>query len=1647
MRRFLLGSLLLCALLWAGHSSTLLILAHHWIPSIAQEEGFEISYEQMEWKEGGLHLRSLHLNQKYASNHIDSERAILKPSIDWRHGKIRLALHLERPLFLLNEPSQLYKEKQKKSALFPWLSLAIDVDQAFISLADQPPLYLSASAEWNGGLEGVLVLRGKGRLDLEMSSQGWTVIADQFHLDSLRPFLMISGILHGNFSLSKDWTTTRGTLTCTDPRFQWHDHHALADTCLLVSSPHPTLTIHQTALHTPVGDLEGGELSIKIDSDLVGSLQGLWHSAHEVSPLHININSSWPHLEHLSIQASTLHTAPADIPSTVSLYALFAPQGGMKADFDLQHAKAQEWAMISEGARWITGQELHVLEGEGAIDMRGHLWTSSIGTIAQIRVDSFETRRLSAKIPSLGIRLGADKVVGLFSCDFAAPTPSETIHAHLSIDNGSLTFLHLAPLAHFTHIHTELKIEQGKWQDSVTNVQMAGLHGHVHLKTETKDPILHFSLSGTAFEIAPFLPPNITLGLKQGLDTALVELTGTIHKQKDGLEVAGSTSIKTATLTAIAPIAFSFRLEKSSPSPIKSEELPLEFTLVDVAHQLQHPPPIAGCALVNGQFFAPKVPLETLISPFLFPEKEFELSGSAEITGTFDSTAVIIRYTGQDIALTNPSLSIDMPLTVSEAGHYVRFDTGEHFGWLPIHQASYFDKGSGLLFSSLQGQVLFFDHKVHLPHIEGYSNGLLVGGTVEVDYSNPEPGAFTVGLQVDILAGSFSNAQHFFSHFDHSFFTTLPVEGVVELGHQGITLLFDVNAIDYTLDAQVDCFLCDGYTCLPSLPLHIQDLGLRVAYDHKKNFLQIKDLEGTLLVGENSNQLHEYLLHSDLIHFSNYIQQTATFDITLEEAQEPVLRLAGKSSLAEDGLIHIVCDAKKTGLGKIHPYSLTLSLRDWNRVEALDLRFGCRLSQLVREMHNWQEWPYMPRDLLDHASWLTAVGGQVEGFLRFDGPEALFAFGMEGNHIQVGESLFNKVHFTGYEKNGRWSIEQFNLDDLQLSAEFAKEHETWQLFLLGLRWKSDLLLGIKGSYNTSDKNLDGRLDLLHANLAPLSQLPFLGPLLTNWSVQGEVKGTVNTQWTPQQAWELQADLQGNNLTIASLSLGPSASIKGCLTSKKGWKIEKGSLQLPGASLTVDKLFWTEETPHFSSLKFAIAHDQLSSIGNWITALIPSSQKAIDQIINLKTSDSLIGTCDYNQKGFQLSLADDTYQIFGQPRPLSQCTLLYAEEECTLSTLCTVYQCPLWISARMDLTTSDRGALLVADPEDTVSPALHIDWKLHPDHGLILERLEGTVHGLTLHLLQDTRQDPNAHTHYLSGTAVFDGNKVQALCPQELAKLLSTLKIGSGYLLRGNFSIGKELLTNGDRPFAFDGFLDGVDVVLYDYRLQRATAQVTCASTFAELTDIRLLDSAGSLYIPKLSATAASDSWYLHVPLCMVQELRPSYLRQAFGEIGPKKSLVITQCAIQDITGPLSEPDKIQGHGMLQFLNPQRKHLQNTIFAIPAEILTRIGLNLSVLTPVTGTIHFEIADEKFFLTKFKDVYSNDKISKFYLAPGSSFVDFEGNLDVHVRFKQSTLLLKLAELFTVTVKGTLEKPTYALQRQKYLMQQELYSSPTP
>lgn len=175
-------------------------------------------------------------------------------------------------------------------------------------------------------------------------------------------------------------------------------------------------------------------------------------------------------------------------------------------------------------------------------------------------------------------------------------------------------------------------------------------------------------------------------------------------------------------------------------------------------------------------------------------------------------------------------------------------------------------------------------------------------------------------------------------------------------------------------------------------------------------------------------------------------------------------------------------------------------------------------------------------------------------------------------------------------------------------------------------------------------------------------------------------------------------------------------------------------------------------------------------------------------------------------------------------------------------------------------------------------------------------------------------------------------------------------------------------------------------------------------------------------------------WVVQSKLVTLTQFKPSQMKFISGaskDYDP--AFTIKNLEINDLYGELFSPHTFLAHGKVHIVNPPKAIHVNQFVNVSMEKASQMGIDLSALNPVSGTIEYEMKQGRIYLKKLVDMYSAGKVSRFYLPKDSSetsYIDFDGNIRMKVRMKQHNLLFKLAELFTVNVEGTLMAPKFSL-----------------
>lgn len=252
----------------------------------------------------------------------------------------------------------------------------------------------------------------------------------------------------------------------------------------------------------------------------------------------------------------------------------------------------------------------------------------------------------------------------------------------------------------------------------------------------------------------------------------------------------------------------------------------------------------------------------------------------------------------------------------------------------------------------------------------------------------------------------------------------------------------------------------------------------------------------------------------------------------------------------------------------------------------------------------------------------------------------------------------------------------------------------------------------------------------------------------------------------------------------------------------------------------------------------------------------------------------------------------------------------------------------------------------------------------------------------------------------------------------------------GFSCSGQWALDKE--ENRFPAFTFEGKMTGNNAAFCGYEVEFLQADCRYGHGNLCFRDFNIQDPSGFAQINRADIVRNDEGkWKLSIEDCEIRDWRPSLLRSVEkGEAFCKNPVSINTLKFNKIVGILSDPSTFIGNGELRFNYGNEEH---SSFAVPQESFDRTSGDPSLPVPTSGIVYFTVRAGKFFPTKFKDVFSDKRLSRFHLAgkPFTSYMDFNGNLNLNIRVKHN-VLYKMTDLFTFTVTGTLDKPRYTVSR---------------
>lgn len=1357
------------------------------------------------------------------------------------------------------------------------------------------------------------------------------------------------------------------------------------------------------------------------------------------------------------------------------------------AKVGLQEFGYREFQFVQQVMRSYSKDWDKAIVHQGSVDATATMYIAGM-SVHNLDINSFSLHDVSFEYSPWKILGSVNEAKGFLTANFSQKNFLQSLNSELSISDGLIKLTGEDKTRwQLTHINTHFTCKNGTVQKSSSEAMFAGLKGTINYNPFSKDEVLNLKFKGSPREIIDMIPEGARKNVEKTFINDSIAFSAGVKLIETGLNINGIFEIEDYNKQHDGDIAFGFDIEQAKNSLEKDKET----DLFNEDISLQILPPIAapivllktkvtdyekgiaGYIIRNGWLYSENLSLSKYIAPFTTQNDKkinipFTIAGEADIYGSFNHLGVAFSYDLRNFSIESDDFRFDLEKGYKDSKtlgvYYADFNRGSQFGKLPVEHGSYLEKNSKLLFTEISAIMKLSDGYIHASDLDAYCQGIHFGGNINIDNSSPDDGIFDVEILADTMDATITEIQSLFSHFDKPpLFTNFPMKGNLHFQNEGGHFLFNFRPEGTAVTTSIDAVLKDGSFSFKPLDMSLQEMDMNIHYDQKNNTLTIDEIRGTLLAGPPDN-IEEYLFAGDKIAFTDFNNNIGSFDLWIGDKHRDIIRIAGsttgkKDPLTENEEIHFHLNNNLSHFGDVHPSTFNLSLENWASVRLFKMEMDLKLETLLNDLQKVSRTGifFLSENILKEINAISKGKGLFKLSFDFDNSTDIFRYKGTAEDVEISPYAYKNIKLDGKVKNKVWSIDQFQIDDLSLSGEMVRELNYWKINYLGLKSGHSLLLGLEGEYRDGEKGFDAKINLFEINFSALDEWPQLSAFVENNKPGGLLRGRGKMRIEKCDTgggWRYDGSFttSSKNMTFRNLHFADAEDFSCHFVSDKGLTLRKIKTALLSpkeedtskVGLHFEKIYYDTilDELEFEGVNFSAPTRTLAWYPKTIQKAFPAdiSDDSVEMVASVKESGSLIGTGNLKISGdkhlLTINLADGAYLYGGSEHKIRDFNFSHRPGKLLITMKYLFEQRPLMLAFQSNSEDEEKGFIVLKDlstkEQNEVNKGIVIQWETDPNFGFNITEAKGSISGLQVNLKHDFDSFVDKDHHNVAGTMIVSFPQASNIFQKNIQESILENSIGGHYQFNGHWSIGKE----SNERMNFKGNLQASNFTFKGYHLDHLKTELEYHGDKAHVKDLVITDSAGVVTIPVINLSCHQDKWYMLAPMTSITSFRPSQLKDIQGTPSiAGKSLIIPTIEVKNLKGEVSNTWSWTGEGMFTFKNTMKKTLQNTILAVPHEIITRIGLNPAVLTPVTGTILYRIEDRKILFTKFKDVYSDSKASKFFLPRSSqtSYIDFDKNLNLQVRMKQHNLLFKIAELFIFTVKGTLENPLYTIQKQ--------------
>jgi len=990
---------------------------------------------------------------------------------------------------------------------------------------------------------------------------------------------------------------------------------------------------------------------------------------------------------------------------------------------------------------------------------------------------------------------------------------------------------------------------------------------------------------------------------------------------------------------------------------------------------------------------------------------EMEVAGRLQCTADIDPNAIQFQIAGDAISIRHPLAELNIPsLTQKKMQFSYDCKKKQWRGEIPFDEGKLTYRERDLSFENLEGFFQLADNRLTASSFYAECEGVAFRGSLDLVLEGSKGGQ--LALSTSQMAGSVENLISILGHFPSLPKVDSALEGVFSGGDKGFVL-------KATMGSETSAeWSFKGHFQHLKLPVNtrtaISDGRCDLFFDSKNQQLRLEKAEGVWRLIDGTP------LSLQLKHFSTELSENPRLNFALKifDGRKEYAYFEGAAAQNSSAEWEIIFNQEATFIGGTR-LNITRCLLDQQMSLA---SFEMRPLFKCHELH-------IHAAFLQNAGFLSPtfstknlqewrLEGSLQTRLYSERVKKGVSFHAESRDLKVHGAPWPSFQLKAHQIGENWVIEHLEGRGLTLKGAFSVDGEEVAVHRFEGKWEGIELKG-SGQLKAGRKQFSCTLESVKGELPRVD--PSNGVLKGYFTASAALAGDYS---------DFPCKLSGKaNLFIdvqapLSLSARNKKAVVFAYNAADGLICQGVELQLKdknnGASLGEIK---AEKMKRSKEANVKVEQLQFS-LTPAITGKCIDAKLLAPAFRELAWQGNLEGTGEFQYEAgplLQVMLKAGRYGFSGKDLDFEQLHLRVEKKLLTARGKTKIIESPLWAALQIDLSKEPCGVLKLYDHPK--ADGLKISFNMSNGRPAI-DRVQGCCYGLQCTLEKSEKRKVSLGTA-LTGNIALDGNQFFALLPSSIQEGMKSLKIGNGYCWQGDIIFWQD----SQRGFQANGILSGNEIELLGYRFHRLQSNLEAGPERMLLTELKIDDPAGTVNIKKIELTK-KEKWQLNIPQIFVHNLHPSLMHKIGAEPQAVKPFMIKNFTLSEIQCELGNMTTLEGSGKLSFVNQFKK--ESSVFDIPLEMIRKIGLDPGIMTPVQGEIELELRGNKFYLMSLHNSFSDGGRSEFYLAPSKelSYIDLDGKIHIDLKMHQD-VMLKITEPFTLTLRGSLEKPRYGLQ----------------